>query len=288
MQRLRALALALCTLALVSPVQSQASDSEKIDTVYVTAGSNTVLAFPDQVNLVVLGSKQFADGRKQNTVVLQATVQYADPTSIHVKYGDKFWSGTLAFLESDDPRMARWRLVDLSYLENKALNVVDNIAPQDDAPAYDVETVDPKIAKMILEKDQHAFYGEKKNNIFFSVSDIRNDEEYYYFKISILNSSKVDYAIKDVGFRFLDRIETNSGGKTLSPSIMEVIANNGIQVIPGKSKAKLIYVIQKYNVSEDTILEINILESEGGRNFTATIKSKDILKSNPFKEIKKS
>ncbi len=134
--------------------------------------------------------------------------------------------------------------------------------------------------KSVLALENEYVEGIEENLLEVVVSNIRNDDRYTYFKISIKNESGNDYVIDNTTFKYVEG--KNKGLFKKGSKIEEremIVYQTENKTIKAYSTADLGYVIPIFAVGTSTgVLKIQFIEKKGTRNPGIELKSKTMLK----------
>jgi hypothetical protein len=249
-----------------------------VDTIYANTQRNTIIMFDQaiSVSMMDLGTKDYAGAiRNENTVLLKAQKINAEPTSIFIRYGDKFYAGTIAY----SPILPNDGIVDFRNVQvlPEAVNPARAITPESDP--IEKQVVDRRIG--ILEgmsKDRIKTVAtlESKEKLTLKLSDIMQDDNYLYVKLGVFNGSKIDYHLDMVEFMYVNRSNEKEYKRE------KIVSSNHIQTVSNKDNENLIYCLPKFNISSKWELEVTVREKEGVRKIIVSIPYNEILKAPKF------
>jgi conjugative transposon TraN protein len=103
-----------------------------------------------------------------------------------------------------------------------------------------------------------------------------------YFHVEVKNSSSVDYNVDYLTFNMVDKAlikRTTIQETTLTP----VRAFNHVSVIKAKQTECAVFAIPVFTIMPEKVLQVDLHEKEGGRNFTFAVENADLVRA---KEIK--
>jgi len=134
--------------------------------------------------------------------------------------------------------------------------------------------------KSVLALENEYVEGIEENLLEVVVSNIRNDDRYTYFKISIKNESGNDYVIDNTTFKYVEG--KNKGLFKKGSKIEEremIVYQTENKTIKANSTSDLGYVIPLFAVGTSTgVLKIQFIEKKGTRDPGIELKSKTMLK----------
>lgn len=116
----------------------------------------------------------------------------------------------------------------------------------------------------------------KSYGIQFSVRSLHVNDNKFYFTLDIENSSNVAYTIEWVNFKIVDK-------KNLKRTVVQDKLLEPIRVYfptmtaSNHSKILGIYLLNQFTLLKDQVLEIEILERNGGRHQKVQLENKDLI-----------
>lgn len=126
----------------------------------------------------------------------------------------------------------------------------------------------------------------KSYGIQFSVRSLHVNDNKFYFTLEIENSSNVAYTIESLKFKIVEKKNlkrTVSQDKLLEPIRMyfpTMTASDHSNILG-------IYLLDQFTLLKDQILEIEILEKNGGRHHKVLLKNKDLIHARLIRDYKK-
>lgn len=262
--------IALSIMAGILVCHSAFSQGEKTyDTVYVSnPNRNVKITFDkyDEPPVVDIGTKDFgARVLGCCDVILKAAIVGGKPTSLYIRYGDRYYNGTIAYRENlpiEDEVLDFRNRKDLPepINEGRAITV--------ESPSLDRQFADRRIG--VLEgksKDRFSNIALMSEKIIFKLADLMQDDMYLYVKLGVINESKQNYSVKNVDFLFANR-DNEREYKQIQP---EEKLDNGIRDIQPKETKYLVFAFPKYTITAKWVLEITMTEAQGGRKMVLKI-----------------
>lgn len=116
----------------------------------------------------------------------------------------------------------------------------------------------------------------KSYGIEFSVSALYVNESKFYFTLQIENQSNVAYSIEWVNFKIVDK-------KNLKRTVVQDKALKQVRsyfpqmTAADHSNIKGVYLLDQFTLLKDQVLEIEILEKNGGRHQKVQLENKDLI-----------
>ncbi len=120
------------------------------------------------------------------------------------------------------------------------------------------------------------------NDVYLSLNGIYTREEFIYMSVTIDNDSDIDYDLEN--FTFLISAKEKKTITTDEFNQVQILGQSRKPaVIAKKSSAKIVFALQKFNLNKDKVLTIDMIEKNGERNITLTVKPHTIAKSQSVK-----
>lgn len=241
---------------------------KKYDTIWVGNPSRTVkIAFDIGLPtspVVDIGTKDYAAKVLGCCdVILKSIVVNAGPTSLYIRYGDKYYSGTIAYKENlsvDDEVLDFRNSVSLPEPINETRAITS------ESPSLEKQMIARRMG--ILEgrtKDRISTIAAIKEKLTFKLADIVQDENFLYFKFRFYNDSKTEYKIELIDFLYRNSKDEREYSQGLA------LDNNGVTKVPIRSDNVLIFVLPKFTITAKWELIVTIREKEGTRKLELTI-----------------
>ncbi|EJL68426.1 conjugative transposon protein TraN [Chryseobacterium populi] len=116
----------------------------------------------------------------------------------------------------------------------------------------------------------------KSYGIKFSVRALHVNDSKFYFTLQVKNQSNVGYAIEWVNFKIVDK--KNLKRTVVQDKILEQVRTYFPErIIADHSDSKGIYMLDQFTLLKDQVLEIEILEKNGGRHLKVQLENEDIV-----------
>lgn len=268
-------AIVLCVSAF-----AKAQNKEVLDTIYANDQKNVALFFPNPIRQGITGSENFVftynREQEQYFGLLQAQPGNESNLLIINNNGSIF-----SYIVKYKEELSR-----LNYFIPLS-NAIGNEKPKNDQltttkkqePRFDKSKYYERFCSYLLQRKERIGRLKKRNNgIILTIENIVFDKEELYFVIQIENRSSLDYDLNFLNFS----IETRKKGKKKSlqklyqkPSFKYKLPNK----IKEKERARLVYVLPKFSISNERSLILELNENNGERNVKLKI-SNDFI-NNP-------
>lgn len=253
-----------------------------IGTIELNQNYTATLNFSGNIEFVVIGNNP-------------QTGISADSTPIYRYYGI-FKSGKTVVLRGKDPSAPKTSITVklengliyyglLLYGDNTRI-FYDFSAPKNNIQKDSTSTKEKEKQqitnnlKKVLALENEYVEGIEENLLEVVVSNIRNDDRYTYFRISIKNESGNDYVIDNTTFKYVEG--KNKGLFKKGSKIEEremIVYQTDNNTVKAYSTADFGFVIPLFAVgTKSGILKIQFIEKKGTRNPSLELKSRTMLK----------
>ena len=247
---------------------AKAQTTIKLDTIYANDTKNVALFFPEPIRQGITGSDNFVftynREKEQYFELLQAKPGKESNLLVVNRNGSIF-----SYIVRYKKQLSKLNyFIPLSSsIGNEKPIVKDSVLVESSEELVDNSTYYyQKFCSYLLNRKQHIARIKKRNEgIILTVENIVFDKDELYFVIEIENNSTLDY---DLNFLNLS-IETRQKGKrkSLQRLYQEPIYKHSLpSKIKENERARFVYVLPKFSLSDDrrAILELN--EKDGERN----------------------
>jgi hypothetical protein len=267
---------------LICPVFSQ-----NMGVIEVNKDFTATLNFTDSIVFIVIGNNpSVGENRNKYYDIFQngknCVIRGNDPqspeTSITVKLdNEKIWYGRLKY--GDSTKI----FYDFTGEEIRKI---------DRAKMQEIATVENNSAKMrerlnsvLTDKIEYSSIGKVENGMTFQVANIKNDDNYTYFKLLIINNTGSDYNIDGIYFKVVEG--KRKGMKKNEAKIEQRIKiefESPVKVVTAYQKQELGYVTERFTGGKDGSLIIQLRELKGTRNPIIEISGEKMLKVKVFEQ----
>ncbi len=261
--------------------------SQDMGVIEVNKNFTATLNFADSIVFIVVGNNPTTGTNKnkyydiyQNgkNCVIRGNDPQSPETSITIKLQDeKIWFGRLKY--SDSPKI----YYDFAKEERK------NIDEKKMKEVVVIETQQSKIKErlnsVLSDKAEYNSIGKVENGMTFQVANIKNDDNYTYLKINIINGTGSDYNIDGIYFKVVEGKRKGIKKKeALLEQRIKIEMESPVKVIPAYKKEELGYVIERFTGTKNGSLVIQIRELKGTRNPVINIQGDKMLKVSVFEQ----
>ena len=272
---------------LLFALMAKTSFPQSMGTIEVNSDYTATLSFADSIVFIVIGNNppladkhfKFYDiYQSGKSCVIRGNDPKAPNTSITVKLeNEKIWYGKLHF--GDSTKI----FYDFAKDEN---------TKQVEKKIQEVATVQDKESKMkerlnsvLSDPIEYNTIGTIENSMTFQVGNIKNDENYTYFKLIIKNGTGSDYNIDGIYFKFVEG--KRKGLRKEEAKIEErlrMVYETPITVVNAYKSIEIGYVIDRFTGSARGTLVIQLREANGTRNPVIEISGEKILGVKVFEQ----
>jgi conjugative transposon TraN protein len=258
--------------------------------VQVTFAKTVHIIFPSAVRYVDLGSNHIiagkADGTENIIRVKSTTEGFPGETNFSVVCEDgSFYSFNAKY--ANEPELLNIEMKD--FLENES--TTDYSHSRMNIYFRELGNESPLLVKLIMESiyknnDRELRHlGCKRFGVQFLVKGIYAHNGLFYFHTQTKNSSNVAFNVDFIRFKIIDKKVAKR------TAIQETLVNpvrsfNEIIVIDGETTIRTVYAIPQFTIPDDKILEIELVEKNGGRHQTIRVENSDIVNAKVINELK--
>ncbi|SHM36329.1 conjugative transposon protein TraN [Myroides odoratimimus] len=241
--------------------------------IVLTQNKTTHILFPSSIEYVDLGSQEIIANKVEatsNVLRLKTIKEDISPTNFTVITNDgKYYSFNVIYKEQP---------IQLSYDLTKFEK--QNSKQKSEVLFKDLGKTAPSLAdlfmKAIIKKNKKELNIKSKNSgVEVKLKSIYTQDGKLYFHISISNKSNLPYEVDYVSFKIKDRRTTKR--TTIHEVSLKPIRSSGdSQTINSQSKQDIVFMLDKFTLSDKQVLLIEINEKNGGRNQVLKVKRSDV------------
>jgi len=245
------------------------------------------LNFTDSIVFIVVGNNpSVGENRNKYYDIFQngknCVIRGNDPqspeTSITVKLdNEKIWFGRLKYGDStkifydftgeEVRKIDREKMQEIATVENKSAKMRE------------------RLNSVLTDKIEYSSIGKVENGMTFQVANIKNDDNYTYFKLIIINNTGSDYNIDGIYFKVVEG--KRKGMKKSEAKIEQRIKiefESPVKVVNAYQKQELGYVTERFTGSKEGSVIIQLRELKGTRNPIIEISGEKMLKVKVFEQ----
>ena len=267
---------------LAGPISAQ-----NMGIIEVNRDFTATLNFTDSIVFIVVGNNPSVGENKnkyydifQNgkNCVIRGNDPLSPETSITVKLdNEKIWYGRLKYGDST------------KIFYDFTSEEVKEIDEKKMKEAASVESSNSKMKErlnsVLSDKIEYSSLGKVENGLTFQVANIKNDDNFTYFKIIINNNTGSDYNIDGIYFKVVEG--KRKGMKKNEAKIEQRIRiefESPMKVVTAYQKQEMGYVTERFTGGENGSLVIQLRESKGTRNPVINIPGDKMLKVKVFEQ----
>lgn len=260
--------------------------------VQVTFAKTVHIIFPSAVRYVDLGSSHLiagkADGAENVIRVKSATEGFPGETNFSVICEDgSFYSFNAKYAQ--EPELLNIEMKD--FLENKDTSITDYSHTRMNIFFRELGNESPLLVKLIMQSiyknnDREIRHlGCKRFGIQFLVKGIYTHNGMLYVHTQVKNSSNVPFNTDFIRFKIVDK-QVAKRTAIQEQVLYPVRSFNEVIEIKGKETVRTVYTLPKFTIPDDKILEIELVEKNGGRHQNIRVESSDIVNAKVINELK--
>ncbi|MGO4709018.1 conjugative transposon protein TraN [Chryseobacterium sp. 2TAF14] len=243
----------------------------------VTYSKTSHVIFPSPIRYVDLGSELLVANKAEpigNVLRVKAAVRdFEEETNFSVITEDgKFYSFDVFY--SAYPNILSYDLVKMQRMIEKQYST--------DVLFEDLKGSSSSLTELIMEtlyrksRKTVKHIASKSFGIQFSVRALHVNDNKFYFTMQVDNSSNVDYDMELINFKIVDK--KNLKRTVVQDKLLEPIRVYSPTVTAiHHSNAIGIYLLEQFTLLEDQVLEIEVLERNGGRHQKLELGNKELI-----------
>ena len=257
--------------------------SQVNDTIYLSFTKSAFIIFSSDITDAVIGSEQVLVQQKGNKIILQAAQENFDETNLMVQAGDKYYM----FIIRYNPHPTKF-LYDYQKHPEKAIitdekevKKIKQIQTKKDS----LDSLYLENCKKVAAAPQNFFdLSETKGDVSLILSTMYVDDQTFYFKVDLINNSKIRYDIDYYQFTIRNKKKALKKTPIQDEIIKPLYVYNDVKVVEAKSHNSFIFVLPKFTIQDKKKLYIEFWENRGDRNFSISLKNNELLKIKPLKK----
>jgi conjugative transposon TraN protein len=285
------LAALLLSMASISNAQVQPKEAIALGEIVpyqieVAYDKTSHIIFPAGIRYVDLGSDNIVAGKAQdadNVLRVKASVQgFEQETNFSVITEDgQFYSFNVCYCEA--PQVLGHNLV-------KGIRQAERFKSAD-IRFEELGTSPASLAGLVMEalyeRDRKPLKHVRSESygIEFSLKGLYIHNGKYYFHTELENTTYVPFAPDYIKFRIIDRKvakRTVIQERTVDP----LRTYRPLLPVQGNSKEKNIFLLDVFTLTKGQMLEIEVIERNGGRGQVLKIKNSDLVKAQPLDKLR--
>jgi len=251
----------------------------------VTYNKTTHLLFPSPIKYVDLGSENLIANKADDVAnvlrVKASTRDFEEETNFSVVTEDgKFYNFDVFY--SSYPDTLNYDLLKLQRNNEKEYSTDVTFDEMDGSSSSLTELMMQTLYKNPKRTIKHI--GNKSLGIQFLLRGLYVHQGKYYFIIHLKNSGNIPYLVDFITFKIVD--EKKIKRTVLQDRILSPLRNySTIFKLEEHDEAFDIFLLDQFTLMEGQILEIEILEKNGGRHLKMQVTNNDLIGASVFKDI---
>jgi len=261
--------------------------SQNMGVIEVNKDFTATLNFTDSIVFIVVGNNpSVGENRNKYYDIFQngknCVIRGNDPlspeTSITVKLdNEKIWYGRLKYGDSTKI-FYDFTSEEVRKIDQKKMKEVASIESNN-------SKMRERLNSVLSDKVEYSSIGKVENGMTFQIGNIKNDDNFTYFKLIVINNTGSDYNIDGIHFKVVEG--KRKGMKKNEAKIEQRIKiefESPIKVVSAYQKQELGYVTERFTGGKDGSLIIQIRELKGTRNPIINISGEKMLNVKVFEQ----
>jgi len=261
--------------------------AQNMGVIEVNRDFTATLNFTDSIVFIVVGNNP-SIGEKKNkyydifqngkNCVIRGNDPLSPETSITVKLdNEKIWYGRLKYGDSTKI-FYDFTSEEVKKIDEKKMKEVASVESNN-------SKMKERLNSVLSDKIEYNSIGKVENGMTFQVANIKNDDNYTYFKLIIINNTGSDYNIDGIYFKVVEG--KRKGMKKTEAKIEQRIKiefESPVKVVTAYQKQELGYVTERFTGGKNGSLVIQIRELKGTRSPIINIPGEKILSVKVFEQ----
>lgn len=251
----------------------------------VTYNKTTHLLFPSPIKYVDLGSENLIANKADDVAnvlrVKASTRDFEEETNFSVVTEDgKFYSFDVFY--SSYPDTLNYDLLKLQRTNEKDF-ASDVLFEDMNGSSSSLSTL---IMQTLYENPKRTIkhIGNKSFGIHLLLRGLYVHEGKYYFILHLKNSGNIPYPVDFISFKIVD--EKKMKRTVVQDRILSPLRNySTISKVDEHNEAFDIFLLDQFTLMDGQILEIEVLEKNGGRHLKMQITNEDLVGASVFKDM---
>lgn len=267
---------------LAGPVAAQS-----MGVIEVNKDFTATLNFTDSIVFIVVGNnpsvgenrnKYYDIFQNGKNCVIRGNDPLAPETSITVKLeNEKIWYGRLKYGDSTKI-FYDFTSEEVKKIDKKKMEEIASIEGNN-------SKMRERLNSVLSDKIEYSSIGKVENGLTFQIANIKNDDNFTYFKIIVINNTGNDYNIDGIYFKVVEG--KRKGMKKNEAKIEQRIKiefESPIKVVTAYQKQELGYITERFAGGKNGSLVIQLRELKGTRNPIIEISGDKMLKVKVFEQ----
>lgn len=256
----------------------------------VTFNKTTHVIFPAAIRYVDLGSADLlaakADGTENVLRVKAALRDFSRESNLSVITEDGAYY-TFNVKYADEPQKLSVEMTDFLH-DGEAVNRPNNAL---EIYMKELGSESPMLVRLIMksiyknDRREIKHIGCKRFGIQYLLKGIYSHNGLLYFHLQLKNSTNVPFDVDHLTFKIVDK-KVAKRTAIQEQVIWPLRAHNNVQVIPGKSSERMVFMLPKFTIPDDKHLVVELYEKSGGRHQSFTVENADLVRARVIDELK--
>ncbi len=264
------------------------------DTLYISNYSSTYLAFPQDIDIINIGSTDFIFHVEKSIVFIKATRPTNKITNMFMKCGQGIFTINLVYQEKPKKSLYDFRKINFDLFNEEgnkstseqgtfsssskaltALGVKDrkifmgSNAALEDLGGFEKDSLQKKYeanAKLILAyPDRFKTFGTAQNRITILLTDLLTDSKWMYLKFKVSNKSSLNYDFDYTSFQLL---RSKMGKKNLA---FTPLYYSPLESCLSHTKEKMVFILPLFAETEQGNFKVVFRELHGDRKISVLV-----------------
>jgi hypothetical protein len=261
--------------------------SQNMGVIEVNKNFTATLNFTDSIVFIVVGNnptvgenrnKYYDIFQNGKNCVIRGNDPLSPETSITVKLAnEKIWFGRLKYGDSTKI-LYEFTSEEVKKIDEKKMKEIASVESNN-------SKIRERLNSVLSDKVEYSSIGKVENGMTFQIANIKNDDNFTYFKLIVINNTGSDYNIDGIHFKVVEG--KRRGMKKNEAKIEQRIKiefESPIKVVTAYQKQELGYVTERFTGGRDGSLVIQLRELKGTRNPIIEISGEKMLKVKVFEQ----
>lgn len=252
----------------------------------VTYDKTSHIIFPSGIRYVDLGSDNIVAGKAEdadNVLRVKASIAgFDEETNFSVITEDGHFYG-FNVCYSDAPLILGHNIAKGSMISDRSKNNNVRFEELGATPA----SLSGLVMAALYDRDKKTLRGIKSESygIEFSLKGLYVHNDKYYFHTALENSTNIPYNVDFIKFRIVDR-------KVAKRTVIQDLEIDPLRyyrpllAVPAKNVEKNIIMLDVFTLNKGQMLEIELVEKNGGRGQVLKLKNSDLQQAQPLEKLR--
>ena len=259
------------------------------DTVYVASNQTAMLIFEYEVSLVDLGTSEYIAQKAGNKVLIRSAVPTPEMASLLIAFGDKIFSGFVAYSPLPDQPVYDYRhQLQSPKFDTERPLPYPGIGEDNQPSPIDTSRLYGTLHWMKIwhEADlrkKEEYPKASSGEVFAYVKPVKHDTALTYIPIRLENRSPIPFKVDFIGVKILEPAPKKGLGDIVKEP--QPVLNLIPKVVKRYGNELAILAIPTYATTEKGWMEVHITEKQGTRSLLVKIRAKEKHFAKPVKDF---